>query len=362
MTEIKITDEELVPEIAFRDETSSCWKLATEFASAVGHAPPLFSSCIRAINKADSILDVVDQESVRQVTVSSSEFLVKVSPTLKSVFYFAAKALHDGELRSIDHLTVKKLLSVFESREVASIIGLTFLYKRIQKKCDPKEWLVFQRKIHTQMEIGTILGEKMRHIGKGNGMLLGGIRLLAQATFALGAPEQFREFKKKVRKSSRIFDLKIEQEFFECNHLQVASLLVQDLGFCMPRSPVSMSLGMDALSVPSDQLPSRLKDHLLSWRAAMEYIEGYHSDGTPPKMIGFDYELKLPDEETEELREKIWMIIREGSQLDWIAKTKLELPTEIAEALELATVRVASSNPGRRNSYTEPLFDDSAFD
>jgi hypothetical protein len=287
---------------------------------------------------------------------------VKVSPTLKSVFFFAAKALHDEKLRAVKHLTVKKLLSIFEPREVASIIGLTFVYKRIQKQCDPEEWILFQRKIHTQMEIGTILGEKMRHIGKGNGMLLGGIRFLAQATFALGAPEQFQAFKKKVRKSSSVFDLKIEQEFFECNHLQVASLLVQDLGFCMPRSPVSMSLGMDALSVPPAQLPSRLKDHLLSWRAAMEYIEGYHSNGAPPTKMGFDYALRLPEEETEDLREKIWVIIREGSQFDWIAKTKLELPTEVAEALEMVPVRIESTNPARLNHCTEPLFDDSGFD
>lgn len=359
MTEIRITEEDATAELALRDHSSPSWDLAREFAYSIGHVPPLFSSCIRAINKADSVLDPIDHTSVREMTVSACEFLVKVSPTLKSIFYFAAEALQPERLKEIHPITVKKLLSSLEPREVACVLGATFLYKRVQKKCDPKEWLILQRKIHTQMEIGALVGEKMRHIGRANGMLVGAVRFIAQGAFAIRAPEKFKEFKKASRKSSRIFDFAIEEQFFGCNHLQIASLLVQELGFCMPRSPVSMSLGMDSMSVDADHLPTRLKEHLLSWKAAMAYIESYHSTGNAPESLKVEYALELPSEELEEFRNRIWEIIREGSQFDWIAKTKADLPVEIAQELELQSVEGA---PESRSSGTPEILDEQAFD
>lgn len=359
MTEIKVTDDDASAEVALRDHSSPSWDLAREYAFSIGHVPPLFSSCIRAINKADSLLDPVDQNSVREMTVSACEFLVKVSPTLKSIFYFATEALQPERLKEIHPISVKKLLSSLEPREVACVLGATFLYKRVQKKCDPKEWMILQRKIHTQMEIGALVGEKMRHIGRANGMLVGAVRFIAQGTFAVRSPDKFKEFKKACRKSARIFDLAVEEQFFGCNHLQIASLLVQELGFCMPRSPVSMSLGMDSMNVAADQLPARLKEHLLSWKAAMAYIESYHSTGDAPDQLSIEYALELPAEELEQFRNQIWEIVREGSQFDWISKTKADLPSEIAQELELQNVE---GTPESRSGGSQELLDDQAFD
>jgi hypothetical protein len=358
MTEIIITDDEPTPELALRNESDPCWTAARTYAFCIGHVPPLFSSCIRAINKADSVLESIDQNSVREMTVSACEFLIKVSPTLKAIFYFAAEALCPEKLQNGRPLSVRKLLSVLEPREVSSVLGATFLYKRVQKKCDPKEWMILQRKIHTQMEIGLIVGEKMRHIGRANGMLLGAVRYIAQATFAVHSLDTFKEFKKAARNSSQIFNLALEESFFGCNHLQVASLLVQELGFCMPRSPVSMSLGMDAMSVQPDNLPARLKEHLLSWKAAMAYIESYHSNGTPPEKMNLEYALELPTEEQEQFRSRIWEIIREGSQFDWISKTKRDLPDAIAKELEIQTVTGEPGIPGNKGEVGSEFMDD----
>lgn len=358
MTEIVLTDDEPTAELALRNESDPCWAAARTYAFSIGHVPPLFSSCIRAINKADSVLESIDQESVKEMTISACEFLVKVSPTLKAIFYFAAEALSPEALKKVRPLSVRKLLSVLEPRDVSSVLGATFLYKRVQKKCDPKEWLILQRKIHTQMEIGLLVGEKMRHIGRSNGMLLGAVRYISQATFAVHSIDTFKEFKKAARNSSQIFNLSLEEKFFGCNHLQVASLLVQELGFCMPRSPVSMSLGMDAMSVQPDNLPARLKEHLLSWKAAMAYIESYHSNGAPPEKMNLEYALELPAEEQEEFRSKIWEIIREGSQFDWISKTKRDLPEDVATELEIQSVEGEPGVPGGKGDSGSEFIED----
>ncbi len=362
MTEIVITNDELTPELALRNESDPCWAAARTYAFCIGHVPPLFSSCIRTINKADSVLESIDQNSVKEMTVSACEFLVKVSPTLKAIFYFAAESLCPEKLQSVRPLSVRRLLSILEPREVSSILGATFLYKRVQKKCDSKEWLILQRKIHTQMEIGLLVGEKMRHIGRANGMLLGAVRYIAQATFAVHSLDKYKEFKKAARNSSQIFNLTLEETIFGCNHLQIASLLVQELGFCMPRSHVSMSLGMDAMSVQPDNLPARLKEHLLSWKAAMAYIESYHSTGNPPEKMNLEYALELPSEEQVQFKNRIWEIVREGTQFDWISKTKKDLPGDIAKELEIQTVSGDPGIPGGKGDGGSEFLDDHSFD
>lgn len=350
------------PEDTFRNGADASWVRAKEYSEAIGKAPSLFSSCIRAINKVESVLDPIDHPSVRELALSSSDFLIRVSPTLKSVFYFAATSLYPEEVRGLTQISPKSILSVFSVREVATIIGLTYLYRRCQKRCDDKEWQIISRKIHTQMEIGGLLGEKMSYVGRGNGILLGGIRYISLTTFAIKEPQLYQNFKKKVRAQSKIFDTESENEIFGCNHLQVASYLVQELGFCMPRSAVSMSLGMDAISADPSTLPPKLRASLLSWHAAMAYIESFHGTGQPPESIDVEYALNLPAEELEPLKQRIWTVVREGASYDWLAKGRSDLPPEVADQLQ---IRNTPAKPGKRRTKQEnpeqQRFDDDTF-
>lgn len=350
------------PEDMFRTEADASWVRAREFASAIGHAPSLFSSCIRAINKVESVLDPIDHPSVRDLALSSSEFLIRVSPTLKAVFYNAANSLHPDALKALPRITPKSLLSPLSVREVATIIGLTYLYRRCQKRCEEQEWKILSRKIQAQMEIGAILGEKMSYVGIGNGILLGGIRYISIATFAIKEPKLYQAFKKRNRLEGKIFDIEHENEVFGCNHLQVASYLVQELGFCMPRSAVSMSLGMDAISADPVSLPPKLRTSLLSWQAAMAYIESFHGTGQPPETIDVEYALKLPQPELETLRQRIWTVVREGSTFDWMGKGKDDLPPEVAQQLGITpSVQRAGKKRTRGSGPEEERFDEDTF-
>jgi hypothetical protein len=113
--------------------------------------------------------------------------------------------------------------------------------------------------------------------------------------------------------------------------MHIASLLVQALGFCMPRSTVSMSLAMDALHVKGSLLPSKLRSHLSSWQGAMRAIDSMHQSGSFLAETE-DYQLKLPADEIVTLNKEIAQAVKNPS-FDWIANGGEDLPAEVAAVL-----------------------------
>lgn len=318
------------------DSLSESWDTARRIAQKTGKISSLFTSCIRSANKIESVVNAAEEQKIREMVVASSYFLLKISPSLQSVFYFAAKAYHPEELAQIQKLTVKGLLRIFPPAEIGSILGITFLYRKMKKKCNPDEWAILRKKLLAHMDIGALIGAKMRHIGIGNGILIGGLRFLAITSYAICNLKLYQEFKKKSRKPNVVFSIPIEEEVFGCNHLQIASYLASELGYVAPRSMVSMSFGMDAVDVDPDALSSpKLQEQVLSWRGAMAYMESYHSTGMSPEEVPEGYALNLSKAEEADLEADVEKIIKnkETPTDHWIDKAWKDIPEDIAAQL-----------------------------
>lgn len=316
------------------DPESESWEIAKRIAQKTGKVSSLFSSCIRAANKVESVVSDADEKEIRAFAAYTSNFLLKISPSLRSVFYFVAKTHHPEAIRAIQKFNVTEMMGIFSPAELASVLGITFLYRKMRKACNQEEWKLLRKKILAHIDIGTSIGKRMQHIGVGNGILIGGLRFLAITAFANYNFKAYQEYKKKSRRPNCIFDMKIETEVFGCNHLQVASYLATELGYVAPRSTVSLTFGMDAFHVDPKALSPKLQEQVISWRGAMAYIESYHATGEAPD-VSKEYLLTLTTDQRAMMEREIELILnqKDGPAEHWLEKGWNDLPPEIAAAL-----------------------------
>ncbi len=320
-------------------KTEDSLLIARKYVEILPAPSSLFSSCIRAIKNAETALRGADQAPLKDLAVSSSSFLVSISPTLKGVFYRAAENLHKEELEKLSPLTTKGLLSLFEPSEITAILSLTYLFRHVRRKTDPAELDRLLKKMMTQIEIGSIVGKTIRHIGSGNGMLLGGMRYLSLALFSVVDIKKFQEMRRALDKADKLFDVERERELFGCTHLQISSYFAQVFGLGVT---TAMGLALNQKEEDLQNYDEAVAEELLCWRIAIMMTEAFHQSGTLPT-VGEDNEMYLPPEELEALKKHCWSVLRDGTTLDWLTFSHKNLSDDVRKALEI-TVKIQKKN------------------
>ena len=317
-------------------QSDQSWALAAKVAEPLIKVPSLFSTAVRSIIKVASEGEGLDQDSLRAAAASKAAFLIGVSPTLKAVLYFAAKSLHPNDLLNQKELDYRKLMKLFPPEELAMLIGVSYMYRRVGKLVEAAEWQRLAKTMNVQMRVGALVGETIQHVGSGYGMLIGAMRYISLGMFALKDLKNFQKYRRQCEKEGRLFDTKAERAEWRCDHLQVASILVQRLGFGMPRHPAAMALGLDALNVGVESLPRNIQEPVLCFQIALGLAESYHATGKAPtagKEVDTAY---LPPEEAEDLERRVAVALKDQNAPEWLASSPDKLPREIADQLGIA--------------------------
>jgi hypothetical protein len=315
------------------------WEMARKYAKMAQHSANLFSSCIRTIKTAEIHSQSPDSPQLRELAQASASFLVGVSPSIKAILYFAARSLHPENLKNISTLNSKALLNLFSPSEIASILGLTFVSRHVRKHLEANEYGRLEPKLLQHLEISTLVGQTVSHIGKANGMLIGGMRMLAWMTLAIPDLKGFQDMRRALDRKNLLFDLKDELDRWGCTHLQIASALLCELGFGL-----APSLGMAMQEESSEtQTDPRLAEEILCWRIALMLSECFHQTGSAPLETSDDSELYLPPDQVKELESAVSKIIDNGPAVPWLIKRKADLPEEIIAALDIREIKSKSS-------------------
>lgn len=318
----------------------------------------IFSSCIRAIRTAELSFSQKDESVLKKFTIDTAAFLLRSAPSLQTVFYFAAESLYPKELEKIRPLTVEKIISLFTPGEVTSIIGLTYFYRRLQKRCDEEELQRITEKMVVHMRVGAIVGDTFNQLGSGYGMLCCGMRYIAQAVLLEVDPDGFAKVRRKIQIRKKLFDLALEEEQWSCNHLQIASLLVQSLGYGL-----GISIGLTGqyervdADPPSDSHPE-VVGQIASVQGALIWSESLHGDGAAPAGLDEASELYLPEEAQNEIVAQIQAILSTPEKLQWILKRVADLPPTVRE--ELGIRQSTKSTDSIDDSRAETTSDDSS--
>ena len=307
-------------------------RTAERFILSLGAMSPLFTTPVRVAQNAASITRSDDEKEIRDFALEALSFPFRVSPTCRAALFAFLDEIRHTELRGVSQLSPSGMMELAHVDEITAVLALTYLYRLLKKKCDPEEWIRLMPKISAHLEGGHLLGGYIPSVGCGTGMLLGGLRILAQAIFLSVDLKGFKEFRRKCESKKKLFDCAGEEERWGCNHLQVASCLSSAIGL---NFTTRLALGLEGHAVTLAPHLCNIVDScapsLGALRALISGVESLHEAGTLSlrskcvEIDGLVHEIEL---QSRSIRQS------DGGLL-WIHKTRDDLPAEAAEELKV---------------------------
>jgi len=300
-----------------REYSEESWSRADKYSKLLGAIPSSFSTAIRTLrtNNPDGAGNGFDKNSRFM-----ADRLIK-SPTLKAPVHFAACMLAPDKVTPDAPVSDAVLLNSLTPHEVASVLGMIYTYRRVKRLCEGQLWDNLAKEMHAQSDIGIRLGKCIPRIGTSVGIVLGSVRWLAMALFLSRDEKGFRAYRREVNAKNKYHDLDGEMKIWGCDHIQIASKILQTLGFGLPFA-AGFSFGLT--STNHTELES--DPEYYRWYCATLWIEALRKHGKAPDMThkGAYYPLK-------EHLDTLGLAVREinsgGSKFNWLGKEKQDLPS-----------------------------------
>ena len=289
---------------------------AAELVDMLGKINSTILVCIRSIktnNAYDSPRGGLDDISRFEL----SRYLKASS--VKIPFYFLAEPRLSN--LSSSSFGPDEVLNVFRAHELASILGLIYLYKRLRSRVpDQEDWRRIAKITEEQIEIGGLLGRTIPTIGYADGMLVGGIRHLALGFFCIEDPKGYKDYRRDLKIKNVAFDLKEEKERWSTTHLDVACRLLVVLGF----GQVLASSLFRGVSAKDDR---DLSDEELRLRLTAFWIESL-ALGVPPPTIRGEEKHQAQDDSLDKLFDDCTRVQKNGLLKYWISLGKKDVSSE----------------------------------
>lgn len=293
-----------------RDPNSEeSWQMARRHSAFLSPIPPSVLYAIQALWKNHCEALVPGE----QVGISQESLLairrVDKTAKLKAPIYFAATALYPERFQNLkEDDTSSALLEILRPGLFASLLGMVYLHRRLNRICTAPEWETLSKEMVLNMELGFILGSSVSAVGPGLGTLLGGIRYVALATFLLRSPDIYTRYRNRFK---RRFDSSHEQNQWGCDHGQISAYLIKDLGFT--KDILETSTAFRAGSVQ----PTR---EMRLWNAVLRWIDGL-KDGKPPGRGDEAFELvEAEDSDLQVLNERVEHLLKHGTSFSWMLR------------------------------------------
>lgn len=287
------------------------WQIARRYANQLNPVPSMVSITVRSLwsyHENDQENNLAQLDSV----CYSAARRVDKTEILKAPIYFAASALYPNEFEKLsEDDSSKALIKILKPGFFAALLGLVYFQKRLNKICQSEHWKTLSAELAQNMEIGYIIGSALPKLSTADGILLGGIRYVALATFLVRDAETYRRYRNGKKGK---FDLEYERSHWGCDHAQIAYYLLQDLGYIKEIPDLANALR---------KLPKRLDDAneiVRKWYAALEWIDDLKSGHCPPTN---ELALKILDFQEdciEQLRENTANVIQHGSTFKWMLR------------------------------------------
>ncbi|MCB0338090.1 MAG: hypothetical protein KDD53_00730 [Bdellovibrionales bacterium] len=300
-------------------------EIVLKACESFGAVPSMFGVCIRPTFEAF--------RKGKNLSPHPAHFLLKRSPTLRSSLYFAVADMHEVSTAP----TLNNLLDLCSLDEVAAVVALSFVKSRFRRMCNKEQMEQWLEKLPVELQIGHIVGSTLTKVGGGGGMVIAGMNYLSCLLFLSRDKKGFQSYQHKLKSSNLPYDIKIEHERWQCDHQQIASHLVQLLGFGLA---VGIGLGAPAeeLAFGEDADEQALYEEIISWRVAREWIAGLSLFGEVPPVESKDDPFYLPADAARELHDKVKEAKESGTGFGWLLKSRSDLPAEVSASLKIPLI------------------------
>jgi hypothetical protein len=294
-------------------EGNEAWSRAGDCVKPIGTSPSFFTRYIAALmrNKQENASGAV--QGLSPASVDALKWLM-LSKTLRSIIFFAGRTFKAEELPIETFDNPKSLALLFRPEELAALMGVSFLYKRLKSVSSEEEWKRSRRRMIKAMDIGGQLGQHTTGIGFARGLLAGAIPQLARAVLSMTSPDAFAQYKNQTRIKNVLRDHKLAEELLGTTEAHIGALLLNSMGFGRDESQAYF----DGL-VQVDKASRSRKKEQTAYRVCSEWVESLLITGQAPEVDNGD-ELEMTDESVDKLLPKIFQILEDDESIGWVEK------------------------------------------
>jgi hypothetical protein len=327
------------------------WEYARGYAGVFGVVPSSFTSVIRSLMAEHSA-------GLAQTQGNNKYFVLRLlkSPSLIAPFYFATEVYNPDTLVQNGQTPPDQLIKGFTPFEVACMLGLVYILRKAQGLVEAEELKYILDPMVPNANIGFAMGRTIPAIGVGTALLEATMIPLAVCAFAKHDLKGFKEYRRDVAKShGGKWEPSLELERWGCNHAQVASVVLQTLGFGITRSNAFVA----ALSAKADsgtlEEVNLCRDFRMAtiWRESIRDSFKAPTVPLPPKY----YPTKAAQDNAVS---KIKAVLDDSEASRWLLKGKDDLPAfQIPSTRELSA-RSATEQAGTADGDIDTLEEDLA--
>ncbi len=291
------------------------WSIGRRYASLLGPIPSSVSGAIRALwaNHDTYLESGVDEYTGR---IYSAVRRVDRSAVLKTPIYFAALALYSDKFSDTrEDDTSKALVQICGSGMFATLLGLIYTHKRFSKVCKAEEWGELSKEFILNMEYGYQLGLQVEGFDPAIGMLAGGVRYTALATFLMRDRESYNWY----RVQDKLFNLEVEHKKWGCDHGQIAGYIMRALGYSGDHMSCAYSI--------RGYVESELNKSQQLFRTMIQLLDVMLAGKSLNEANFVSSEFTLSEDQYEALASTFKALKASGTSFDWMTRSVKEEET-----------------------------------
>lgn len=284
-------------------------EIARHYSQLLGFIPQSFSGTVRSL-----IIDM--REGLLQASPRSTFQIGRLlkAPTVLSSIYYATRSFLPNNLSKERPITPLEMVRLYDPLSLASLLALSYLYRRARRICDQDEWKFISQPWQRNLEIGALIGLRAKEIGMSYGILSGSMLFVAFSTLLANDKKKFTEYRRHLKKYSKDIDPEYERKQWGCSSAQVAANILLSMGF-----GVNLSAAI-AASYLVDFKTAKPKDSMVKrfYTARACIIELYKNLSLPSL-------LKQSEGNYNDTLNRIGQVIEKGSLYNWLERNKSEV-------------------------------------
>lgn len=202
------------------------WQAAQELLRPFGAVAANFSEAIRLLVHHYEL-------GSNKLPLAAENHIIRLlkNNTIKATYYYMTKqfrphAMPEGKL--IDAHVFFEAYSPFEH---AVILAYCYLSRNLGRKTDKDDWSYVENPLYEALTIGGIIGQEVKGVGLGFGLLSRGLRYLAFAPFLRENRQGFKEYRLHLKTKDFPFDIAFEEKTWQTNNVQIAAIILEHMGF-----------------------------------------------------------------------------------------------------------------------------------
>ncbi len=296
--------------------SAQSWEYTRQYAGVFGQPPAPFVTAVRALLSAHA-------KGESQISGSTRHQMARLlrSPSLFAPFYFAAYAFEPSVISSTSRTPELSVLKVFSPHEVASILAVTYLWRRAQSFCDAEEIKFIEDSLAESINMGLLLGRAIPAIGGGLSLLQAVTPILGVTAFLRHDSKGFQDYRRLLKKQRLSWNCELEIQQWGCTRIQIGSVLVQSLGFGIMRSTAIASALSGLMETGSSEEMEIARDVQMAAR----WCESIRTTGQAPE-VALPAKYYPTHAALQNALSTLATLQRDRSQALWIQKGRADLP------------------------------------